>query len=375
MLSKNPNGKLLKLNTDVLSTILQYVGEKHISQMLHQYTNPLDWKLTPIKKLIYGDIQSGKTEEIVRTLKKTKYNCITKILIVQNSLLILSQYKKRLAENKLSFQIITKNTKKIRNDIVILMNNKKRYAHYLQCLDKPTEYILLMDESDMYVKHALANHAIREYYITATPFIKKYKKYFNSIKTVKNKDNYVGIHNICIQYLDCEDDTANSNYVIHNFLEPNNGGKILLINCFHTLNEMSVFIRNASIEYNTTKFILLTTDKLLYINGIATVITEKSISSIIDFYTNGGNEKIIFVAFRLSSRGLSFTSSDYTTHITHEYTNYKTGQSKRSILQRLRILGVYPNDTKHILYMPLSCELRMNKIIENKDKLINELLI
>jgi len=86
--------------------------------------------------------------------------------------------------------------------------------------------------------------------------------------------------------------------------------------------------------------VLLTSEKTLYLHKTKKILKFKSISKIIDSLKE--HKHIIFVANRLSSRGLSYVSSDYTRHLTWQIT--KVRQNVTSFLQSLRILGIYKSE-------------------------------
>jgi hypothetical protein len=110
--------------------------------------------------------------------------------------------------------------------------------------------------------------------------------------------------------------------------------------------------------------VLLTSEKLLYFQNKIKNIKEKTISKIIDSLKE--HKHIIFIANRLSNRGLSYVSSDYTIHLTHQITKVKTSVS--SFLQSLRILGIYQDNKR----LTLTILPQQEKILEKYKKIINE---
>jgi len=373
MLSKKPNTSF-KLNRDVMSLVVSFTGDKCVETYMRDYIHPYMWKLDKRNVLIYGEIQSGKTDEIIKIIREPIYDTVFKILIIQNNLLTLNQYKERFTNENVSFQIISKTTKKINKNVIILMNNKFRYNYFMKFQKQVRNYVILMDESDMYFRHPLAGKSLREFYITATPYLKKYKNFFHMVKQVRHKKNYVGLENINIQYMDEENNTINAMNAISDFIDESSQGQIMLINCFSKINEMNDFMDLCSHHFPNNVFILLSSEKKMMKNNHTEIIKEKSISGIIDKYYH---EKIIFIAYRLSSRGVSYTSSDFTKHLTHQYTNYTNGQSKRSILQRLRIFGVYKDNMSNppILYMPVLSEEKMDNLIVDKKEMLQKLRV
>ena len=76
-----------------------------------------------------------------------------------------------------------------------------------------------------------------------------------------------------------------------------------------------------------------------------------SVSQIIDMFS--AHKHIIFIANRLANRGVSFVSSDYKRHLTHQVTKFNKNKSKN--LQSLRILGVYNDSPSLNLYLTEMC--------------------
>ena len=76
---------------------------------------------------------------------------------------------------------------------------------------------------------------------------------------------------------------------------------------------------------------------------------------------------IIFIANRLSSRGLSYVSSDYTRHLTCQITRIRTNVT--SFLQSLRILGIY--NYKDKLNLELVISDHEEKLFEKHVKFLN----
>jgi hypothetical protein len=159
--------------------------------------------------------------------------------------------------------------------------------------------------------------------------------------------------------------------------------RIMLLNSSTRMKEMEELIIKASSSSSSSSslsrekvsYILLSSKKKEYENGMEKKrINEKSISKIIDSYLLKG--KIVFVANRLSNRGLSYVSSDYKNSINYQYINYKKGQNGQNVLQKLRIFGNSNNNEKKILFLPEECKERMEKIIKKMEiKKMKEVLL
>jgi hypothetical protein len=110
--------------------------------------------------------------------------------------------------------------------------------------------------------------------------------------------------------------------------------------------------------------VLLTSEKVLYLHNQIKNIKEKTISNIIDSLIK--HQKIILIANRLSNRGLSYVSSDYTRHLTHQITRVR--RNVTSFIQSLRILGIYNDKPKLVLIIPENDK----KIFEKYKKIVND---
>ncbi len=322
------------LPPEILSQIVMFSGDRTVASTLKRHVSPQTDKFMKTKILVYGQIQSGKTAYIMDIIKKTKYKRVFKLVIIQNSLLVLEQYKKRLREQSIRFQVINRLTKTIKQDVIIIMKNKHRLAQFNALSNKPTRYIIIMDESDMYKgvsselkgTHVLAKQAFDEYYVTATPLLRKYEAYFDKIVNLKPIDNYYGLNRVVVNYTSSDD-------AVENFMKSSG---MMLVNAFSTIETMKQYSHKWSHKYPSTPIVLLSCDKIIFLQKQRRK-TKLSLSKIIDSLSS--HPRILFVANRLSMRGLSYTSSDYSRHLTHQYSDLRTNVTNG--LQRLRILGNY----------------------------------
>ena len=322
------------LPPDILSQIVFFSGDRVVASTLKRHVSPKTELFMKTKRLIYGQIQSGKTAYIMDIIKNPTYKRVFKLVMIQNSILVLEQYKKRLREQSIDFQVINNMTKSIKSDVIIIMKNKYRLAHYNKLGDKPTHYIIIMDESDMYRgvsselkgTHALSKQAFDEFYVTATPLLRKYEAYFNEIVMLKPAENYYGLERVVIDYTSPDD-------AVERFMRTTG---MMLVNAFSKIQTMKQHSQKWSQQYPDTPIILLSCDKIIFLDKQRRK-TNLSLSKIIDSLTS--HPRILFVANRLSMRGLSYTSSDYSRHLTHQYSDLRSNVTNG--LQRLRILGNY----------------------------------
>lgn len=356
--------RVIFLPKTAMNLIALYTGDHTVLETLKKY---IDYEmimrgLDPEKTLLYGPVQSGKTEAIVRIIKNPQYAGMNKILVIQNSLAVLKQYQQRLTGYGIPYHVIGAKSHLLSslsvNDVLLLINNKNRYAHYLKMPCKPTHYIALMDESDMYSEgtHPVAKDALAQYYVTATPFHKTYKEgFFNRVSKIKPTEGYTGMKDVTITYKPLPESVAE-------FMSVSSG--MMLINSASRINTMKNIAQELSSIYPDTPILLLNEKKWCYIQGTRLRIKESNISKIIDRYV--GYSHIIFIANRLSLRGLSYTSSDYSRHLTHQFSNFKYS-SVTSCLQKMRLLGRSgPNSGPRTLFLGEETEqmrTKMQKVI------------
>ena len=316
-----------KLPVEIMDRIVSYTGDARVANVLKGCISKYTFDRMEKNVLIYGDVQGGKTAEIIKYIKTNDTE--KKVLVIQNSLLVLKQYQQRLYSQNIDYQIIDKNTKEITKNLVLILNNKYRYSYFQKI--EPQKYILILDESDQTILCCPLKKNFKTVHVTATPFNRVV--YDNYIRVTKNP-NYYGVDdlNVNLNYKDDEIDYINK------FKQSETG--IMLINKYSYVAEMVSCANTLSNRFVDIPIVLLTSEKTLYLHKTKKILKFKSISKIIDSLKE--HKHIIFVANRLSSRGLSYVSSDYTRHLTWQIT--KVRQNVTSFLQSLRILGIYKSE-------------------------------
>ena len=349
------------LPCDIMTQIVLYSGDKVAYNVLQKYVSPYTWKLMKERILLYGQVQSGKTAEIIRVVMDPLYLGIRKLVVIQNSILVLNQYRMRLLDAGIQFQVINKRTRDFHSPVLLLMNNKNLLNRYLSVAGgRSEEYIILMDEADMYFRHPLALGAIREYYITATPFHKKYDRYFHDVVKLKPAENYYGFDKVDIEF--CDNETT----AVRRFLSDGSGG-MMLVNCYTRIQYMKSQAEYWTSMFPTIPIVVLCSRSYLYLDGVITMRKEKVITDIIDSLRDYPH--IIFIANRLSMRGLSYVSSDYSRHLTCQYSDFRDTISVTNCLQKIRLFGKY--DDMPVLKLILPCDNR-EKIEKIMDVVMNK---
>lgn len=298
--------------------------------------------------LVYGQVQSGKTSMIFNLIQQSTLPCV---LIIQNSLLVLQQYKQRMDTQRISYSTVYQHNPSAK--VTILMNNSHQYSKYIP----PLHFSLIMDESDLTRHNPLLPLSTNQFHVTATPF--RYKPIFDRIIRITPPEDYYGIEKV--NYLNKPyDECGTTDYlpIVDDFTA--NDGGILLISEFNFVSEMHSQAGILSLKFDLP-ILVLSTQKKIYRRGKSNMVSENNISKIFDSISN---KHIIVIANRMANRGLSFTSTDFRTHITHQV--FGKWHSITSFLQKSRIFGVYKDQPNLKAYVPPDF---IKKIILYKSKI------
>jgi len=140
---------------------------------------------------------------------------------------------------------------------------------------------------------------------------------------------------------------------------------MLLINAYRYIAEMECVGRMLSYHYEEIPIVLLNSERKIFYRGNTMVLKYMSIAAIIDRLKSLPH--VIFISNRMSLRGLSYCSSDYTRHLTHQYSNFSDGITITNSLQRMRLLGKYGDDTPLKLIVPTSNESKIMSMFDALD--------
>ena len=97
-------------NRDLFTYICSFMDVNSLRKIIYSIMRKfMHYKhlLPSYNTLLYGEVQSGKTDMIMRYIKHYPITTI-KVLIVQNSLSMLSQYKNVLEKSNIPFCSISK---------------------------------------------------------------------------------------------------------------------------------------------------------------------------------------------------------------------------------------------------------------------------
>ncbi|NDC95018.1 hypothetical protein EB118_14875 [bacterium] len=314
----------MRLPVELLDYIVQLSDDYQVADALKGYIS--QYVIDNINKnvLVFGAVQGGKTNMIMSIIQGTGG---LKVLVIQNSLLVLKQYCERLDNKSICYQVINANTKCITSDVLIVMANCYRYKYFADVVTH-NKYTLILDEADQ-VYHTCPLGGNKTYYVTATPQRLHRHIAFDKVIQVPKHPNYYGVEKLSITQMHLDD-------AIMDFTRTSTPG-MMLINNLSSIYEMKACAQHVSRNFRVP-VVVLSTEKILYSNSNVTNFPKgSSITSIIDKLVH--HTHIVFIAHRLSNRGLSYTSSDYTRHLTCQYTNPKTNLT--IFMQSLRILGIY----------------------------------
>lgn len=350
------------LNRDLFTYILSFMQKNEIKKLVSYFRSNVHYNyINPtIHTLVYGEVQSGKTRKIMDYIQMYRRE-LPKIVIIQNNLFMLNQYIKSLKHNRISYKVVMNSS--CRDDynqeqVLLILNNKFRmgamakYMNYNKYSLK--SYCLILDEADQYIKKIQKNliyqNAVNVLHVTATPF---YLFDFDNVVKLKPPSDYIGINNINIKET-LVDKYPQNLYVtrlrnrVHSIIEEDfmkQTEGIMLITCFRFVTEMKYEALNLSSRYSDTVVIVITSKIFIYLNGaIYSTVKNTNLTKLFDKFKG----HIILIANRLSNRGFNYTNSNYTKYITHQIS--VASNNYTSFIQKCRIFGNRPTETKPILY-------------------------
>ena len=373
-------------NHYLFSYIVSFLSDKNLKQLakgplgylIHEFVVPTS------HTLIYGQVQSGKTAKIIEYVKNYRSD-VPKILVMQNSLSMLKQYTMCLKANNISYKVINKSSAKEelgQEKVLLTMNNKFRMSALSKYIDKNkykfNNFNMILDESDQYLKNMskniIFNKAKHVLHVTATPFKYqtnlKYKSKFEVDEVIMLKpknDSYLGINDVKIIEKILPLPTTDSNILneicnIINFDFNLKSEGIMLLTCFRFVSVMRSSALSLSLRYTRIPIIVLSTKTTVYLGGLTGVIKDNNVKNIFDKFKKYSH--VIIIANRLSNRGINYTDSTYTRHITHQV--LLASSNYTSFLQKCRIFGLRNQITiQPVIY----CLVNNDKNLNFADKL------
>ncbi len=319
--------------------------------------------------LLYGQVQSGKTAKIMDFITKFKTNKL-KILVIQNNVLMLTQYVKSLSQRGITYKVIESKKSDANNhyhneQVLITINNKYRiYAlNEFILYNKIGNYSLILDESDQYLHRIHSQHVFKmskdTLHVTATPFI--YAKKFEIDKIIKIKPhwNYIGMDQVKMNQVNLIENHSRydiemkiQEIIQQDFITETENQSLMLINCFIKVTDMKHLASTLTAKYPKIPIVIFSNNTYMYLNGMLKSTTKvKNIQKFIDNFANISHA--IFIAGRLSNRGINYTNTTYSRYITHQISvgngNYTT------FIQKCRIFGNRNINTSDTIRPTLYC--------------------
>jgi hypothetical protein len=369
---------------------------------------------------LVGNVQSGKThEEIQYTWESVKHHNVPVIFVIRNiiadQLQLMTRFKpfdihiKPVSELTLATGVSFLNSKGV---IIALCNQYQLFkvkkilalyhGRYNVCIDevdfsiKTRNMDSLLDRFLTDIKHK-ATHILGA---TATPMALLHDTTIGSFKKMKNKDNYRGINELIVKHVKSgvfnkADSDCEAIYTIYDSLLKKDNVRILhtvskkkmyhysLLEFLHTTYpQFTVLTYNGDgirciphSEYDGTPFAKRRSanvygqfNRKYHIQGNEHIFENFSISEVLQLLLE--HTHIAIISGTLASRGISFVSSDYSTHLTDQYLYTSSSSHGENILQSLRILGCY-KDTEPLT---LWCSERIWKQLLDHNKLVNKFI-
>ena len=346
-------------NKDLFTNILSYLGNnREIRKTIESFRNMIhyDFIRFPTQMLLYGQVQSGKTSKIMDYITNYKSDKL-KILVIQNNTLMLSQYVKTLSQRGITYKIINSNATEYKYNkerVLITINNKYRICSLNNFVkhNKISNYSLILDESDQYLNRIASEHVFKSckdvLHVTATPFIyAAHNVEIDRVIRIKPKLNYIGMNQVNLKQINMYENNGNNSIRIkikdiinEDFVLVKEG--LMLINCFSKVADMKRLALMLTNIYINMPIIIFSSKTYMYLNGSLQATSKvKNIQQFTDKFANISHA--IFIAGRLSNRGINYTNTNYSRNITHQISlgsgNYTT------FIQKCRIFGNRTNDT------------------------------
>ena len=381
---------------------------------------------------LVGHVQSGKTnEEISYCYQSVKQHRVPVVFIVRNikadQLQLRDRFnllgKETLNVHLLSNLTIEETIKYMESlGIIILLCNEHQLLKIKRVILKYNKpYHLCIDEVDFSIKSKdfISNTDILLTFIkknakfilgaTATPFaLFSSEKTLSKVKRINPNKNYHGIETLCVNFVDsciirdendfplC--DMAAMDIIYDNFMEKQHGVILhtvvkekenhyriqsYLNKCYPEITVLvyngdgiRVVCPNRNNKPFADKKELNKYNQLInkyHFNGDGHYFTNYSISEVLQLLLDDlehTHTHISIIAGHLASRGISFVSTDYRLHLTDQYFYAAKNTHGENLLQSLRILGCYNDNTELTLW----CSERTWDAIIVQNKIINRLV-
>lgn len=259
--------------------------------------------------------------------------------------------------------------------------------------------VLLVDEADLLGLDLSSNitkltavendlQKLRPYFhtivmVSATPYATIFTGGANCITDMITLDvpaNYFGVNSFDHQATDIYPkqgrgyspalDAKNLHTVMNGFLSYKPGGR-LLINVSQNTDDHNNISGYLMALYPKVTFVEFNKSKANILNNFNGTTGYDSINDAIqalkdEHASTGKHHHIVIISGKMAARGISFVSTDYKWHLTHQYYVPAKSTNMDIIMQNLRLCGCYPepNIAKPVLY----CDVDTFRMIQATDK-------
>lgn len=360
-LRNTPSLRAVVASSDLMTHILDFLHPRQRARVVPHMPPDVRrnyYDLPAMHTLLYGQIQSGKTRRILDYIQQFCPR-LPKVLVIQNSIVMLRQYVQSLRQRNISFQIVTSDVDAFvyRQEQVILTIHNKFRMNALDAVIRRyrVPFCLVLDESDQCLRavqrqllYRVAKHVL---HVTATPFVYEAGRAQQSKGPAKVEldavihcplpDNYVGLAQTDVRECVVPEPTLAEAALQQacavldtDFARTPNG--LMLVTCPRTIRGMRDLAHDVARKYPHLPVVVLSERFWEYRNGACCVLRQRTVHAVIDQYPG----PLVLVANRLANRGVNYTDSAYRRNITHQVTILD--RSTTAFLQRCRIFGIRP---------------------------------
>lgn len=356
-------------------------------------------------KLVVGDVQSGKTRFIIDVAVRNIQNGISTVVVVRNSKADYIQLCSRIAEQHASVRVVRADypmtIKRALNipTIIIALGNHSQISRLVNTQERSV-YDLIVDEADVYFDsvsqrscHLQLLTPRLKYLVTATPLpiLKTIDGLTGrSVIMLDSSENYKGWNDMQISDL--------SNITELDTLAPfeDDGFKhpiVLLERQHRKTYQFEIHNRLmgtdwVSIVYNADGIVLSHTSirQRPVIGGVkgkrtlnGYLFPNLQIHQALQYLRDLDPEvqrfkRISIVAGVYANRGISFCSTDYKWHLTHQCVPSSNVTSFENAIQMIRMCGVYTDNIPLKVYMPSKTSNYISKGMQKQSNILRSIL-
>ena len=350
----------------------------------------MDFEINKIKYLgLIGHIQSGKTnEEINYCYASINHYHRSVVFIVRNVTADQLQLQSRFKETKILIKLLNEITSIEEaisflesTGVIIMLCNTQQLLKMKKILKVYRgDYNLCIDEVDFSIKTKefvtstdmlmddLKNSAIHILGATATPFaLFSSEKNLTKIKKMNPSKQYRGIDTLKIEYIESGNINEDLHEVYFSILKKD---RCVLLHTVTKIKEKQYILFDyLSEKYPSLTLVVYNGDGIkVKCNNKVSIFKKHTIAEVLQLLKECTHISII--SGHLASRGISFVSSDYSVHLTDQYLVPSKSSHGENILQSLRILGCYSDNSPLTLW----CSKETWAHIIEQNKLLNKLI-